>query len=103
MANTYASTKRAIAECDVCGFRYKLKQLKKLVVKGRTTEVKACPECWEKDHPQLHLGEMPIYDPQAIRDPRPDSSGYAQSRSQIIPISTVNATIFVRSLSVTIS
>lgn len=79
MANQFASGKHAIAECDVCGFRYKLKQLKPLVVKGSVTRILACPACWVPDHPQLHLGEQPIYDPQAIRDPRPDRS-YDQSR-----------------------
>ena len=29
----YASAKIAVAECDVCGFRYKLKELKNLIVK----------------------------------------------------------------------
>lgn len=79
MSNQFASGKYTIAECDVCGFRYKLKQLKALVVKGETTKILACPACWVPDHPQLHLGRYPVYDPQAIRDPRPDRS-YDQSR-----------------------
>ena len=49
----YASAKIAVAECDVCGFRYKLKELKNLIVKGRDTNVKACPECWNPDQPQI--------------------------------------------------
>ena len=36
--------------------------------------MKACPECWNPDQPQLRLGEFPVDDPQAIRDPRPDRS-----------------------------
>ena len=32
MSSKFASSKRAIAECDICGFRYKLKQLKELIV-----------------------------------------------------------------------
>jgi hypothetical protein len=76
----YASAKIAVAECDVCGFRYKLKELKNLIVKGRDTNVKACPECWNPDQPQLRLGEFPVDDPQAIRDPRPDFAGRESSR-----------------------
>ena len=74
MANRFASGKRAIAYCDVCGFQYKLRELKDLVVKGKNTNIKACIECWNEDHPQLRLGELPVNDPQALRDPRPDQS-----------------------------
>ena len=74
MSNRFASTKRAIAECDICGLQYKLRELKNLVRKGKDTNLKACPTCWNPDHPQLKLGEFPVDDPQAIRDPRPDRS-----------------------------
>ena len=74
MSNRFASTKRAIAECDICGFQYKLRELKNLVRKGSDTNLKACPTCWNPDQPQLKLGEFPVNDPQAIRDPRPDRS-----------------------------
>ena len=80
MSNRFASSKKAIAECDVCGFRYKLRELKKLVRKGIDTNIKACPECCYPDQPQLKLGETPVDDPQAIRDPRPDFAGYVQNR-----------------------
>lgn len=72
----YASGKRAIAECDRCGQRYMLKQLRKLVIKTKLTSIKVCPECWEPDQPQLQLGMYPVYDPQALREPRPDVSYY---------------------------
>ena len=68
----FASNKRAIAECDICGFQYKLRDLRDLIEKGRNTNLKACNECWNPDHPQLKLGEFPVDDPQAIEDPRPD-------------------------------
>jgi len=80
VSNRFASSQRALAICDVCGFPYKLRELKELIEKGRNTNVKACPECWNPDHPQLHLGEYPVDDPQALRDPRPDSSELASSR-----------------------
>jgi hypothetical protein len=74
----FASGKYAIAECDRCGQRYKLKELKKLTIKTKLVSIKVCPECWEPDQPQLQLGMYPVYDPQALREPRPDVS-YQQS------------------------
>ena len=78
MPSKYTAGKKAIAECDRCGFRYKLKELKKLVIKTKTVSIKVCPSCWEPDQPQLSLGLYPVNDPQAVRDPRPDKS-YWQS------------------------
>lgn len=78
MSAKFATGKKAIAECDVCGQRYELKRLRKLVVKTKVTNILACPECWNPDHPQLKLGMYPVFDPQALRNPRPDNS-YAQS------------------------
>lgn len=86
MSARFASGKNAIAECDVCGFRYRLHELRSLVKKGVTTSIQACPTCWNPDHPQNELGRYPVDDPQAIRNPRPDFAGYAQSRAQIIPV-----------------
>ena len=74
MPNKFASGKWAIAECDRCGQRYMLKQLKKLVIKTKQVNVKVCPECWEPDQPQLQLGMYPVEDAQALRKPRPDLS-----------------------------
>jgi hypothetical protein len=70
----FASGKRAIAECDRCGFRYKLKELKKLVIKTKNINLLVCPTCWEPDQPQLQLGMYPVYDPQALENPRRDNS-----------------------------
>ena len=72
----YASGKHSIAECDRCGQRYMLKQLRKLTIKTKMVSIKVCPECWEPDQPQLQLGMYPVYDPQAVREPRPDVSYY---------------------------
>lgn len=71
---TWANGSRALAICDVCGFQYKLGQLRLLVVNTRVTSTKACPACWVPDQPQLQLGRFPVYDPQAIQDPRPDNA-----------------------------
>ena len=93
MPTKYASGKHAIAECDRCGQRYKLKELTKLVIKTKTVSILVCPECWEPDQPQLQLGMYPVNDPQAIREPRRDNSyavsglgtdGFAQDGSRQI-------------------
>ena len=86
MPSKFASGKWAIAECDRCGFRYKLKELKQLVIKTKNVNLLVCPECWEPDQPQLQLGLYPVNDPQAIRNPRPDFSGYPQSRALVLTL-----------------
>jgi hypothetical protein len=78
MGNRFSSAKNSIAECDRCGFRYKLKDLKNLVIKTKQVTIKVCTTCWEPDQPQLQLGMYPVDDPQAVREPRPDNS-YRQS------------------------
>jgi len=74
MSSRFASGKNAISECDRCGFRYKLKELKKLTIKTKQVNILVCPTCWEPDQPQLQLGMYPVNDPQAVREPRPDVS-----------------------------
>jgi hypothetical protein len=74
MGNRFASGKHAIAECDRCGQRYKLKVLRKEIIKTKNYDLLVCPECWDPDHPQLQLGMYPVDDPQGLRNPRPDRS-----------------------------
>lgn len=81
MPSNFASAKHSIAECDRCGQRFKLTELRKLVVKTRIVSIKVCKECWEPDQPQLQLGMYPVNDPQAVREPRPDISYYASGTS----------------------
>lgn len=76
MGNRFASGKKAISQCDRCGQRYLLKVLKREVIKGRNYDLLVCPECWDPDQPQLHLGEFPVDDPQALRNPRRDTTYY---------------------------
>ena len=76
MGNRFSSGKNSIAECDRCGFRYKLTVLKKEVIKTKTYNLLVCPSCWDPDQPQLQLGMYPVDDPQGVRDPRPDLSYY---------------------------
>jgi hypothetical protein len=82
MPSKYASGKNSIAECDRCGQRYKLSELKKEVIKTKLFQIKVCPTCWDPDQPQLSLGLYPVNDPQAVREPRPDVS-YVTSGTDI--------------------
>jgi hypothetical protein len=74
MGNRFSSGKNSIAECDRCGFRFKLTDLKREVVKTKNYELLVCGPCWDPDHPQLQLGMYPVDDPQGVRNPRPDRS-----------------------------
>lgn len=76
MGNRFSSGKNSIAECDRCGFRFKLKDLKREVVKTKNYELLVCGPCWDPDHPQLQLGMYPVDDPQGVKNPRPDRSYY---------------------------
>jgi hypothetical protein len=83
MPNKYASGKYAIAECDRCGFRYKLHELKTEILKTKPYRVKVCKACWNPDQPQLQLGLYPVSDPQAVREPRPDVSYYVGGQTGV--------------------
>ena len=74
MPNRFASGKYAISQCDRCSFRFKLKDLRRLIIKTKNVNILVCHECWEPDQPQLSLGLFPVNDPQAVRNPRPDTS-----------------------------
>lgn len=83
MANTFASGKHALGECDRCGFTYKLKQLQALTINEKVTNLLVCSDCWEEDHPQLRAGKYPVTDPQGLRNPRSDAASHADSRELI--------------------
>ena len=76
MGNRYASDRKAIAICDRCGFQFRLRELRTLVIKTKQVNILVCKECWEPDQPQLQLGMFPVDDPQALRDPRRDNTYY---------------------------
>jgi hypothetical protein len=81
MGNRFSSGKNAIAECDRCGFRFKLTKLKREVVKTKNYELLVCNTCWDPDQPQLQLGMYPVDDPQGVRNPRPDRSYVASGNT----------------------
>lgn len=74
MGNRFANGLKAIAECDRCGQQYRLKKLKIEIIKQRQYQLLVCPECWDPDQPQLMLGTFPVDDPQALRNPRRDTT-----------------------------
>jgi hypothetical protein len=91
MGNRFASGKWAIAQCDRCDQRFKLKALKREIIKTKNYELLVCPECWDPDQPQLQLGMYPVDDPQGLRNPRPDRS-YVTSGTTGLQIRTGNGT-----------
>lgn len=90
MPSKYASAKNSIAECDRCGQRFKLKELRIQTVKTKPYEVKVCKECWDPDHPQLQLGMYPVNDPQAVRQPRPDVSYFVSGNTGLFTSDVVS-------------
>ena len=73
MTVKYTSGKYTLSACDRCAEWFKLSKLRKIVLKDNVTNIKVCSRCWEPSHPQLRLGQYPVVDPQAVREPRPDS------------------------------
>ena len=93
MSNRFASGKNAIAVCDRCGFSFRLGELKTEIIKTKKYNLLVCGPCWDPDQPQLQLGMYPVDDPQALRNPRPDSTyvvagtatdGYLTGGSRVI-------------------
>jgi hypothetical protein len=74
MGNRFSSGKNSIAMCDRCGFQFRLKNLKREVIKTKNYELLVCGPCWDPDQPQLQLGMYPVDDPQGVRNPRPDTT-----------------------------
>jgi hypothetical protein len=74
MSNRFAAGHKAIAMCDRCGQQFKLKRLRTEIIKQRKYELLVCSECWDPDQPQLMLGTFPVDDPQALRNPRRDTT-----------------------------
>ena len=92
MPTKYASGKYAIAQCDRCDQRFKLKVLKTEIIKTKNYNLMVCDACWDPDHPQLQLGMYPVADPQAVRNPRPDIT-YRLGGNNGLQISTITGTL----------
>tara|TARA_R100001129_G_C5295035_1_gene240822 strand:+ start:774 stop:1088 length:315 start_codon:yes stop_codon:yes gene_type:complete len=66
----FASGKESYGICDITGFRYKRREMKKTwdgLIVG--------PDQWSPKHPQLDPKPKPA-DPQAIRNARPENSEF---------------------------
>ena len=74
MSSKYARGRIALSCCDRCGMEFLLRTLRPLTIKTKITNILVCPSCFEFDQPQLSLGLYPLSDPQALRNPRRDTS-----------------------------
>lgn len=101
MSSLYASGKHALGMCDICGTRCEYTRLKEVFRAGLATGLMACPQCWDKDHPQLWLGRIKVNDPQALRNARPDT-GKDSSRALFDRVKTIAAPVQVLASPVTV-
>ena len=62
----FASGKNSYGICDISGFRYKLRVMRKT-----WDGLLVGPDQWDAKHPQLQPKPTAV-DPQAVKDPRPD-------------------------------
>ena len=77
----FTSAKYALGICDICSFRYPLKDLRIEPISAygspsnAPSGLKACPYCWDPPHPQSFLPLAVARhgaDPEQVRMPRPD-------------------------------
>ena len=87
----FAVGSKALGICDRCGFEYLLKTLKDEVVDLDQTCLLVCEECFDRDQPQLQVGRWPVDDPQALRNPRPDTGTEGSRRIAIVDYSFVTS------------
>jgi len=71
---SYAAGKYAFGFCDKTGFRYPLKDLVPEFKDGVKTGFLVGRDVVDPDQPQNFLGRVKIFDPQSLRNPRPDTS-----------------------------
>lgn len=109
MTTAFATGKLAWGLCDRCGQQYLLRELKDQVIDQRKSGLLVCHVCLDIDHPQLQLGKTPIFDPQALRNPRPDKRTditnnpvFSGTYTSIgIPVFTTNVTPAARTITAT--
>jgi len=76
----YAKGKYAFGYCDRTGARYPLADLVWEYKNGTKTGMRIGKDVVDLDHPQNFLGKVRIFDPQTLRDARPDT-GLTTSRA----------------------
>ncbi len=69
--------KKPFGVCGRCGFRYKLRDLRVESVNYVETGLMVCPECFDPDQGQNHIGTLKSGDSQSLKDPRPDMGQWA--------------------------
>lgn len=75
----FARGDRADGICDRCGLTFLLKELSFQYVNRTKTDSLVCESCLDQDHPQYDVGKYPIFDPQALQNPRPDTGKTAST------------------------
>ena len=70
----YAKGTYAFGYCDRTGFRYPIKDLVPEYQNGVKTGFLVGRDVVDPDQPQNFLGRVKIFDPQSLRNPRPDTS-----------------------------
>lgn len=66
--------------CDICGQRWRLKDLKMVYEIDSPKNILACPECWDPSHPQLDTRHVRTDDKQSVKNPRSDKAELEASR-----------------------
>jgi len=94
MTAAYATGRIAWGICDRCGQRHLLNTLTDQVIDQKKSGIMVCGACLDIDHPQLRLGRTPIYDPQALKNPRPDNRADVQTEPQLTGYTHTGAPIF---------
>ncbi len=79
MGKPFSSGKNAFGFCDRCGQRYELHDLNQQYENLLPIGIRVCFECMDVDHPQLQLGRVPMDDPQALRNARPDNTFFGNN------------------------
>jgi hypothetical protein len=70
----FASGRHSESICDRCGLTVKYTALKRQFIDRADSGLLVCSECLDIDHEQYDVGRYPIFDPQALRNPRPDNN-----------------------------
>src|SRR5262245_11072797 len=103
VAAKFAGGKYALRICDICGVRVRYDEVREMTIRGKRTHLLACLLCYDPEHPQNFLPEALVFDPEALRDARPED--YTASRilkhwrpTDSFPILTALGTIQVTTL-----
>lgn len=94
MSATFATGRKALGLCDRCGQQRLLHELADQIIDQKKSGLLVCNECNDIDQPQLQLGKRPVFDPQALRNPRPDSRADIYAVPQFTGFTATGAPLF---------